>query len=196
MVSKGAETRIAVLDDAADLASVVGLTGLTIGTLADRAQMSKSGLFAHFRSKEALQAAVMEHVQRQFTESVIIPALRAPRGEPRLRELFRLRLDWSERPRYSGGCVLIASMSELDDQPGPARDILVQAQRDWLDVIATIVRSGIAEGAFRADTNPEQVAFTLNGIFIAHQLHGRLLGEPSSDFAWTAFEDIVDRIRS
>ena len=187
---------MAVLDDAADLASVVGLNGLTIGTLADRAQMSKSGLFAHFRSKEALQVAVMEHVHRQFAESVIHPALRAPRGEPRLRELVRLRLDWADRPRYTGGCVLIASIAELDDQPGPARDVLVQGQRDWLDVIATIIRSGIAQGAFRADTNPEQVAFTLNGIFIAHQLQGRLLQEPTSDLAWSAFEDVLDRIRS
>src|SRR5262245_39290208 len=109
-VRKGDETRLAVLDRAVELTRRVGLSRLSIGMLAEQAQLSKSGLFAHFRSKEALQVAVLEHARASFEASVARPALKAPRGEPRLRELFDLWLRWDSAP---GGCPFIAASIEL-----------------------------------------------------------------------------------
>ena len=122
-MGKGEATRVAVLDEATRLASQVGLGGLTIGSLATQTGLSKSGLFAHFRAKESLQVQVLEHAAAQFRDFVIVPALAAPRGEPRLRELFDRWLDWIGNG-LPGGCLFISASYEFDDQPGPVRDVL------------------------------------------------------------------------
>src|SRR5687768_6462623 len=114
---KGEATRQVILDHAATLASEVGLEGLTIGSLAEALNLSKSGLFAHFRSKEALQVQVLEHVAARFVERVVKPALRAPRGEARLRALFDNLLEWPKIEAFPGGCPIIAATSELDSRP-------------------------------------------------------------------------------
>src|SRR5712691_7251134 len=118
---KGANTRHAILTHATGLASQVGLTGLTIGALADHLRLSKSGLFAHFRSKEALQIQVLEHAAASFVEAVVRPALPLPRGEPRMRALFERWLEWDQSGALPGGCVFVAAATELDDRPGPVR---------------------------------------------------------------------------
>jgi AcrR family transcriptional regulator len=146
-VSKGASTRSAVLGHALALASEVGLEGVTIGTLADRARMSKSGLFAHFDSKEALQIAVLDEAVSRFVETVVAPALRQKRGEPRLKALLENWLRWSNADFMPGGCVFVASIADLDDRPGPVRDRLAASQRDWLDTLATAIRIGDRRGA-------------------------------------------------
>ena len=171
-------TRQAILDRALALASEVGLEGITIGRLAEDLELSKSGLFAHFRSKEALQVQILEEAAGRFLEAVIKPALAAPRGEPRLRELFERWMVWPRVVKQPGGCIFVAAAIELDDRPGPARDTLVQMQRDLVDMIAGAVRIAVAEGHFRSDTDPEQFAFELYGLMLSGHHASRLLRDP------------------
>jgi AcrR family transcriptional regulator len=190
-MSKGTATRQAVLDEAARVASRVGLGGLTIGSLAAATQLSKSGLFAHFQSKESLQLQLLEHTRARFVEAVVRPALAAPRGEPRVRELFRRWLAW-DTEGLPGGCLFVAASAELGAQPGPVRDRLVQDQRDWLDAMAQMFRTGIAEGHFRPDADPEQFAYDLHGIMLAYHHASRLLADPdATDRATRAFEALL-----
>jgi AcrR family transcriptional regulator len=177
-VGKGEQTRQAVLDQAVDVARRVGLSGLTIGTLAEQTGLSKSGLFGHFRSKEALQLQVLEHARARFEEQVARPALRTPRGEPRVRELFERWLRWTALP---GGCPFVAAATEFDDQPGAVRDRLVRDQRDVFDMIATVFRTGIAEGHFRADADPDQFAQDFYGVLLAFHHAIRLLDDGQAE---------------
>jgi len=181
ITSKGADTRHAVLERAVALASRVGLGGLTIGTLAEDLQLSKSGLFGHFRSKEALQIQVLDHAASRFVEAVVRPALAQPRGEPRLRSLFHRWLDWARSSPMPGGCLFVAAATELDDQAGPVRDRLEQLQRDWLGVIATSYRKGIEEGHFSKDADPDQFAHDLYGVMLAYHHAHRLLRDPKAE---------------
>ena len=192
-MSKGETTRLAVLDQAVDVARRVGLGGLTIGTLAEQAQLSKSGLYAHFRSKEALQLEVLEHARTRFEDQVARPALRAPRGEPRLRDLFDRWLRWDAEP---GGCPFVAAATEYDDQPGPVRDRLVRDERDLFDMIATVFRTGVAEGHFRADADPDDYAQDFYGVILAYHHTHRLLGHvQAAARARRAFERIIAAAR-
>ena len=179
-VSKGASTRDAVLGHALALASELGLEGVTIGTLAERAKMSKSGLFAHFESKEALQIAVLDEAVSRFVETVVAPALRKTRGEPRLRALLENWLLWANADFMPGGCVFVASIAELDDRPGPVRDRLAASQRDWLDTLATAIRIAIEEGHFRADVDPAQLAQEFLALAYGTHLISRLLRDPET----------------
>ena len=174
LLRKGALTRQAILEHAARMASRVGLEGLTIGGLSEELQLSKSGLFAHFKSKKALQLQVLEFGIERFVDTVVKPALAAPRGEKRVRALFERWIEW---PRSSGlaGCMFVALATELDDQPGPVRERLVQSQKDWLDVIANCVRTAVVEGDFRKEVDPEQFAHELYGIMLANHHAVRLL---------------------
>jgi AcrR family transcriptional regulator len=176
-VSKGDDTRQAILGRAFELASVIGVSGLTIGRLAEEMGLSKSGLFAHFGSKEALDVAVVEEASRQFVQEVMVPALREPRGEPRVRALFDRWLVWGQRP---GGCFFVGASAELDDRVGPSRDALARADKDWLDELAKAARIAVREGHFSATLDPDQFAFELNGIMLSfHQFH-RFLREPEA----------------
>jgi AcrR family transcriptional regulator len=190
-MSKGNQTRQAVLDEAAQMASRVGLGGLTIGSLAATTQLSKSGLFAHFQSKEALQLRLLDHARARFVDLVVRPALAAPRGEPRVRELFRRWLAW-DADALPGGCLFIAASAELADQPGPVRDRLAQDQRDWMDTMAQVFRAGVAEGHFHPDADPEQFAYDLHGVMLAFHHASRLLGDPDAAArASRAFEALL-----
>jgi AcrR family transcriptional regulator len=173
-VSKGEATRGVILDEAGRLARRVGLGGLTIGSLATQTGMSKSGLFAHFGSKESLQLQVLEYSSQRFVDDVIRPAIRAPRGIPRVRDLFERWLEWDS---LEGGCPLVAASFELDDQPGPVRESLVRVQRDWADTLATVFTSGIGEGHFRPDADPRQFAQDLQGVMLAYHMASRLLAD-------------------
>ncbi len=177
-MGKGEDTRDAILERAVQLASEVGLDGLTIGRLASALDLSKSGLFAHFASKEGLQLATLDRAAERFTEVVIRPALEAPRGEPRLRALVERWLAWPVEVPQPGGCIFVQAAVELDDRPGPARERLVALQREWLRVLATAVKIGVAEGHFRRDVDAEQVAFELYGIMLSTHHASRLLGDP------------------
>jgi AcrR family transcriptional regulator len=196
-MGKGAETRDAILERAVQLASEVGLDGLTIGRLADALDLSKSGLFAHFASKEGLQVATLERAAQQFVEAVIRPALQAPRGEPRLRALVDRWLRWPIEVPQPGGCIFVQAAVELDDQPGPARDRLVALQGEWLAALATAVKSAIAERHFRKDVDPEQVAFELYGIMLSTHHAARLMRDPRAvDRARRAVDRLVASCRA
>lgn len=176
-MSKGEETKQAILSRAFELATVVGVSGLSIGRLAEEMKLSKSGLFAHFGSKEALEVAVVEEASRQFVQDVMVPALRQPRGEPRLRALFDRWLQWGQRP---GGCFFVGATAELDDRPGPPRDALVRAIKDWVDELAKATRIAISEGHFRGDVDPEQFAFEIYGLMLGGHTFSRFLREPTA----------------
>jgi AcrR family transcriptional regulator len=194
-MSKGDDTREAILDEAIGLASRVGLHGLTIGSLAAQSRLSKSGLFAHFRSKESLQVQVLDHAAAMFVDAVVRPALAAPRGERRVRELFERWLAWCGAD-LPAGCIFIVATSEFDDEPGPVRDRVVRVQRDWMDTIATVFRTGITEGQFRAAADPDQFAHELYGIVLAYHHARRLLRDPQAERrARSALERLLDAAR-
>jgi len=176
-VNKGEQTRRAILARAFEIAKTSGLSGLSIGRLAEETGLSKSGLFAHFGSKEALCVAVVEEAAQQFVEFVMAPALQKPRGEPRIRALFERWVEWGQQ---TGGCFFVAAVAELDDQPGPARDALVQASRDWLDALATAARITVAEGQFRTDVDPDQFAFELYSTMLGFHTYQKFLRAPAS----------------
>jgi AcrR family transcriptional regulator len=193
---KGAETRQAILNHALSLATRVGMEGLTIGRLAGDLGMSKSGLIAHFQTKEALQVQVLEAGAHRFVEEVLRPALKAPRGEPRLRALFDGFLAWESSPSLPGGCPLIAASTELDDRPGPARDYLVRTRRDLFDLLAGTVRSASEEGQFRADVDAEQFVYEFWGAMLGYHHASRLMRDPrAAERAAKAFETLVGAAR-
>jgi AcrR family transcriptional regulator len=193
-VGKGELTRLAVLDHAVEVARRTGLRGLTIGSLAEHTQLSKSGLFGHFKSKEALQLQVLERARTQFEEAVARPALRCPRGEPRLRDLFDRWLSWVSLP---GGCPFVAAATEFDDQLGAVRDRLVRDQRDLFDMIATVFRSGIAEGHFRDDADPDQFTQDFFGVLLSYHHCARLLSDAhAQERARRSFDNLVATVHT
>jgi AcrR family transcriptional regulator len=187
-VSKGDDTRQAILTRAFELATTIGLRGLSIGRLAEELDMSKTGVFAHFGSKEMLEIAVVEEASRQFVQAVMVPALREPRGEPRVRSLCERWIDWGQRP---GGCFFVGASAELDDRPGPPRDALVRAIKDWIDELAKAVRIAVREGHFRTDLDCDQVAFELYGAMLGGHTFMQFLRDPDS---LTRIRTAIDRL--
>jgi AcrR family transcriptional regulator len=179
-MGKGEQTREMILLHALRLATRVGFEGLTIGRLADDLKLSKSGLFAHFGSKENLQVKVLELASRRFVDEVVRPAFGAPRGIRRVRALFERWLAWETSPSLPGGCPFNAAATELDDRPGPARDFVVQSQRDWLDTIANTARTAVQEGDFTADVDCEQFAYELQAIMLGYAHASRLMKSPQA----------------
>ena len=180
-MSKGEATRAAILDHGARLATQVGLEGLTIGRLATELKLSKSGLFAHFRSKEALQIQVLDAAAERFVDDVVKPAVREPRGEPRIRALFDRWLTWTKSNSGPGGCLFVAAAAELDDRPGPVRDRLVDLQKGWLEMMGIIFRSGVTEGVFRSDLDPEEFAHDLYSVMLGFHHASRLMRDPRAE---------------
>jgi AcrR family transcriptional regulator len=191
-MTKGEETRSAILDRAVAIASEVGFTGLTIGQLAEQTQLSKSGLFAHFKSKETLQLETLEWARERFTDLVIRPTLAAPRGERRVRALFDHWLEW-ETEALRGGCIFVTASAEFDDQPGVMRDALVRIQQDWMDFVATVAGTAVSEGDFRADLDTEQLAFTLQGLMLGYHHAARLMHDPQAlDHTRRALDQLLE----
>jgi AcrR family transcriptional regulator len=197
VATKGEQTRDAILEGALKLASRVGLEGLSIGMLAEELELSKSGLFAHFGSKESLQLRMIEYAAERFSELVVRPALATTaRGEPRLQALFDAFLRWPESIQQPGGCVFIAAAVEFDDRPGPVRDRLRAYWKERLAFFAGAVRRAIDAGHFRRDVDPEQFAFQVDGIVIASHFASRLLGDAKAGaHARAAFEALVAAAR-
>jgi AcrR family transcriptional regulator len=194
-MGKGHETKQAIVDEALDLVSTVGLDNLTIGALASATGMSKSGLFAHFKSKEQLQLHVLEEARQRFVDIVIAPALKQPRGEARIRAMFeRTMKQWEDD--LPGGCIFYAVSAELDDQPGPARDYLIEIQRDHQETVRRAAQIAIDEGEFSEDLDLDQFVFEFGSITAAHHHFGRLLGDPKANArASKAFESLLERSR-
>ena len=192
--TKGEQTRAAILDEALKIASRLGLEGLTIGSLADATGMSKSGLFAHFGSREDLQLAVLEHAAQRYGERVFAPVLKIERGLPRLRALFERWLDWTLSSGLPGGCIMISAAAEYDDRPGPIRDAVIANQRRGGALCEKAVRLAVEEGHLVPATDPEQIAFEMLGIVLASHNHRRLLGDGEArKRALKAFDQLVAR---
>jgi AcrR family transcriptional regulator len=191
-MSKGAETRERIIDRAYLLAGRDGLDGLTIGALADELQLSKSGLFAHFGSKEELQLEVLKAASARFEQMVIQPALKAARGLPRLRKLFDLWLDWGANPSTPGGCIFVAAAVELDDREGRPRDYLVATQKQLLSFLSGAVRLCVEQGHLKGDTDCEQFAHEAYGLLLGYHHFKRLLRDPHAEKRTrAAFERLV-----
>jgi AcrR family transcriptional regulator len=192
--TKGERTRAAILDAAFHIVSKAGLDGLTIGTLAAATGMSKSGLFAHFGSREELLIAVMDRGQQEFVRVVVNPALAKPRGLPRLRALFVEWLGWTESADLPGGCPMIGGAIEFDDKPGPVRDALAAGQRAWIGTLTRAVRQAVEQGQLRAGADAEQISFEIFGIALVVHHHRRLLGyDKARARALAAFDALIER---
>jgi AcrR family transcriptional regulator len=171
---KGEQTRAAILDAALELASRDGLEGLTIGLLADRMQMSKSGVFAHFGSREDLQIAVIKEYHRRFEEEVFFPSLKEGRGLPRLAMMLKR---WVKRHRreIDAGCIYISGAVEYDDRPGPIRDHLLEMVMAWKHALVRAAEQAVAMGHLRADTDCEQLIYEVRGLIFALHHDARFL---------------------
>jgi len=192
-VGKGEQTQALILSEALSLASLVGLEGLSIGALAERLSISKSGLFAHFGSKEDLQLGTLRRAQALFREQVFRPALERDPGLPRIEALFSNWLRWLEGTAETpGGCLLLTAAVEYDDRPGPVRDLLVAGQRELRGAVAKLVRRAIEEGHLPPDTDAWQMTFELLGTVLAAHHDYRLLRDPRAfERARVAFSRVI-----
>lgn len=188
---KGQQTRAAILDAALGLAASMGLEGLSIGALAEVMQMSKSGVFAHFGSREELQISVVREYHAKFEEEVFFPAMHEPRGVPRLKALFDR---WVRRvsTELDSGCIYISGAVEFDDRPGPVRDALASMVQAWQEALERAVRIAIDEGHLQANTDPLQLVFELHGLILALHHDARFLRKSGAiDRVRLAFERLV-----
>ena len=191
-MSKGETTRAAILDAALGQASESGFESLTIGSLAERVGISKSGLFAHFGSREDLQIAAIEAAAARFTETVFVPAMSAKRGLPRLRALFDHWLDWTKRTGLAHGCPMQAAAVEFDDRPGPVRDAVRDHFARLERELSRAVRLGQEQGHLRADLDAEQFVFDMTGVILAYYHGARLFDRRCAEAqARTAFEHLL-----
>lgn len=176
---KGELTRAAILDVALELASRNGLEGLTIGLLADRMNMSKSGVFAHFGSREDLQIDVVKLYHRQFEQEVFYPSIKQPRGLPRLQALFA---GWVRRVslEIASGCIYISGAVEYDDRPGAIRDELVGMVHVWQEALRRCVIQSVEMGHLSPETDPDQLIFEMYGLILALHHDARFLKLPGS----------------
>jgi len=179
-MAKGEKTKGKILEKAASLASVCGLEDMSIGKLAKATGLSKSGLFAHFNSKENLQTQVVQWAAEMFTEKVMRPAFNESRGIPRIRAIFENWKNWIDGDSLPGGCVMIASSTEFDDKPGAVRDEVVSMMNELLQSLTRTAQIAIEEGHFKANADPRQFAFEFESLLHGYHLLHRLLKDPEA----------------
>jgi AcrR family transcriptional regulator len=187
------QTRASILDAALLLSAQKGLEGLSIGTLAEVTGMSKSGVFAHFGSREELQISVIREYHRRFEDEVFYPAIRQPRGVQRLRALFDR---WIERVtvEIDSGCIYISGAVEFDDRPGPVRDALADMVLAWQTALHRAIELAREVGELRADTDAQQMAFEMHGLILALHHDARFLRVPGAiERARRGFESLLAR---
>jgi AcrR family transcriptional regulator len=177
--TKGERTRSAILSEAARLATIVGIDGLSIGGLANAIGMSKSGVYAHFGSKRDLQLATIDSARGTFAEQVLRPALRAPRGIGRLLAACEEFLSHVERGVFPGGCFFSAAAVDVASWPGPVRDAISSQRTEWLRVLERLAREAQALGELDADEDPAQLAFELQALLAAANTSFILQGDPT-----------------
>jgi len=196
-IRRGDETRRTVLRRAVDLASVDGLDGVTIGRLAEELSISKSGLFAHFGSKEALQLATIRAARAIFSQIVVVPALSKPAGMARLRALLDGWLDYSRGREFPGGCFFSRATHEYASRPGAVRDALAEIDEEWLALIARTITEARDEGELRAEVDPRQLAYELDAFLDSANLRSLLTGDLRVyDLARVAVESRLDAVAS
>lgn len=192
-LQKGQQTKQLIIDAALGLAEQMGLEGLSIGALAEVTRMSKSGVFAHFGSREELQISVIREYYQRFSNEVFFPALNAPRGLPRVRTLFA---NWMKRVaiEIQSGCIFISGAVEFDDRPGPVRDALASSVQTWLSAMHRAVVLAKQEGHLVPDADEAQMAFEIHGLILALHYEARFLKNPGAIArANIGFENILLR---
>jgi AcrR family transcriptional regulator len=193
---KGERTRQSILDRAVDLASIEGLEGLTIGRLAEDLKMSKSGLFAHFGSKEDLQLATIDLAAQTYINEIFRKALDKPRGYPRLLAICESWLSYVRRGVFPGGCFFAAASFEFDSRPGPVRDRIRKLMDEWIASLERAVAMAVGAGHLRSDVDPEQLAFELNSLFFGANFSLNLRGDlQATDKAWRAVQARLEALR-
>ncbi len=193
---KGEQTRAAILDVALELASRNGLEGLTIGLLADRMNMSKSGVFAHFGSREDLQMEVLKLYHHRFEQEVFFPSVKEQRGLPRLESMFAR---WVKRVsvEIASGCIYISGAVEYDDRPGPIREALVAMVRAWQGALLRAVQQSIDVGALQEGTDPDQLVYEMYGLILALHHDARFLRVPGAlERANRGFVRLIENYRN
>jgi AcrR family transcriptional regulator len=195
-MSKGEQTKEKILNTAIGLASVYGLQDLSIGRLASESQLSKSGLFAHFNSKENLQTQIIQRVTDLYIENVLRPALTHPRGIPRIRAIFHNWKHWIDGDALPGGCLALTSAVEFDDRPGAVRQEVVGMVQSLLQMLERSANIAVEEGHFRTDADAKQFAYELNALVCGYHMNSRLLEDPEADKRSNeAFERLLDTFR-
>ena len=190
---KGQQTKAAIIDAALGLASQIGLEGLSIGAVAEVTGMSKSGVFAHFGSREELQISVIREYHHRFEQEVFYPVLLLTRGLPRLRALFA---NWMQRTsaEIDSGCLYISGAAEFDDRPGPVRDALASSVQTWMAALHRAVRLSVEQGDLAEQTDAAQMAFEIHGLILALHYEARFLRNPgATDRARQGFSHILAR---
>lgn len=190
-------TLAAILDTSLAMAAADGLDSLTIGDVAKRLGLSKSGVFSRIGSREALQAAVVDEYARRFLLDVFTPSMREPRGLPRLNAIMRL---WMQRARdveARSGCLYCAGAFEYDDREGPLRDLLLSHVQRWRGALKRTAIQAVEAGHLVPDTDIDQLVFELDGLFIALMREARFLRDPrAADRSWAAYERLIASLQS
>jgi len=192
-LQKGQQTKAAIVDAALGLATQIGLEGLSIGALAEVTQMSKSGVFAHFGSREELQISVIREYHHRFEQEVFYPAMSEPRGLPRLRAMFA---NWMQRTsvEIDSGCIYISGAVEFDDRPGPVRDALAWSVQTWHAAMKRSIALAKEQGEIDVGVDEEQMLFEIHGLILALHYEARFLKNPGSiGRANAGFENILRR---
>jgi AcrR family transcriptional regulator len=172
-MARGNETKTLILATALQMASTLSLEAVTIGALAKRTQMSKSGLFAHFNSKENLQIEILKYAEAEFVEDVLIPAIKTKAGIPRIKKLVERWINWGSN--LSGGCIFVTSSTEYADRPGKVRDYLLKQQKEWIYSLIRFAESAIKAGDFRRDIDQEQFAYDIYSLLLGFHYYHQLL---------------------
>ncbi len=175
-MKRGDETRRLILDTGLELASVIGLESVSIGGLAHKTNLSKSGLFAHFNSKENLQIEILKHAEEEFTRSVLIPALKKPAGILRIKLVIDNWIRWGDQ--LTGGCIFVTAGIGFSDRPGKVRDFLIQQQNEWISSLKRLAVSAVKSGDFKPDIDTDQFAFELYALLLGFHFYHKLLGDP------------------
>jgi len=193
-MGNAASTRERILGQGLALMSRSGLEGVTLGVLADRVGMSKSGLFAHFRSKEEVQISLLEHTAQVGAAHIIAPAMARPPGLPRLRALVKNWFGWAPRAGLPGGCPVATGLFEFDDLEGPVRGKILEMEAEWRALLTKTVKEAISLGHLRAGLDAVQFVWELCGIYLSHHAAQRFLKSPDADgrAAW-AFDSLLAR---
>ena len=194
MGNAAASTRERILHQGLALMSQSGLAGVTLGVLADQVGMSKSGLFAHFHSKEEVQIGLLKHMAEFATKHVAEPSMTAKEGLPRLRALVHNWFGWAQRAGLPGGCPVAAGLFEFDDVEGAVRNQILAMESQWRQLLSQLVRQAIDRGHLRRDLDVDQFVWELCGIYLSHHAAHRFLRAADADSrANTAFQALLDR---
>ena len=190
---KGQQTKVAIVDAALRMAAQVGLEGLSIGSLAETMGMSKSGVFAHFGSRDELLISVIREYYARFEAQVFQPAMAQPRGLPRVRALFENWMRFTSA-ELDSGCIFISGAVEFDDRPGPVRDALAEAVDAWIEAMTRAVAQACEQGHLAADADPRQISFEIHALILALHYEARFMRRPGSmERAEQGFRNILAR---